>query len=65
MESIYYIGLDVHKKSIVHCIKIVTGKIVCQGMMKVEGRALQQWLVERRNGSNHVYLLLQYFNSIP
>ena len=25
MESIYYIGLDVHKKSIAYCIKTVTG----------------------------------------
>jgi len=33
MESIYYIGLDVHKKSIAYCIKTVTGKIVCQGMV--------------------------------
>ncbi len=46
MESIYYIGLDVHKKSIAYCIKTVTGKIVCQGMVKAERRALQQWLVD-------------------
>ena len=46
MESIYYIGLDVHKKSIAYCIKTVTGKIVCQGMVKAERRALHQWLVD-------------------
>ena len=46
MESIYYIGLDVHKKSITYCIKTVTGKIVCQGMVKAERRALHQWLVD-------------------
>ena len=46
MESIYYIGLDLHKKSIAYCIKIVNGKIVCQGMVKVERRALQQRLVD-------------------
>jgi len=40
MESIYYIGLDVHKKSIAYCIKTVTGQIVCQGMVKAERRAL-------------------------
>ena len=46
MESIYYIGLDVHKKSIAYCIKDVTGGVVCQGMVKAERRALQQWLVD-------------------
>jgi hypothetical protein len=46
MESIYYIGLDVHKKSIAYCIKTVTGKIACQGKVKAERRALQQWLVD-------------------
>jgi len=45
MESIYCIGLDVHKKSIAYCNKTVTGKIIRQGMAKVERRALQQWLV--------------------
>ena len=44
MESIYYIGLDVHKKSIAYCIKTVTGKIVCKGMVRAERRALHQWL---------------------
>ena len=46
MESIYDIGLDVHKKPNAYCIKTVTGKIVCQGLVKVERRALQQWLVD-------------------
>ena len=46
MESIYCIGLDVHKKSIAYYIKDVTGKIVCQGMVKAERRALHQWLVD-------------------
>jgi len=46
MESIYCIGLDVHKKSIAYYIKDVTGKIVCQGMVKAERRTLHQWLVD-------------------
>ena len=46
MESIYYIGLDVHKKSIAYCIKTVTGQIVCQGMVKAERRALRKWLMD-------------------
>jgi hypothetical protein len=46
MESIYYIGLEVDKKSIAYCIKTVTGKIIRQGMAKVKRRALQQGLVD-------------------
>jgi len=46
MESIYYIGLDVHKKSIAYCIKTVTGQIVCQGMVKAERRSLRKWLMD-------------------
>lgn len=46
MESIYYIGLDVHKKSIAYCIKDISGISVCQGMVKAERRALHQWLVD-------------------
>jgi hypothetical protein len=46
MESIYYIGLDVHKKSIVYHTKDLTGEVVCQGTVKAERRALQQWLVD-------------------
>jgi transposase len=38
--------LDVLKKTIAYCIKTVTGKIACQGMVNAERRALQQWLVD-------------------
>lgn len=33
METIYYIGLDVHKKSIAYCIKTVGGKTIRQGVV--------------------------------
>jgi len=46
MESIYYIGLDVHKKTIAYCIKDDTGGIFCQGMVRAERRALHQWLLD-------------------
>jgi transposase len=46
MESIYYIGLDVHKKTIAFCIKIASGMIVRQGIVNAERKALQQWLAE-------------------
>jgi len=46
MESIYYIGLDVHKKTIAYCIKTVRGEIVRQGVVGAQRKALQQWLKE-------------------
>jgi transposase len=46
MESIYYIGLDVHKKTIAYCIKTFSGKMVGQGVVVAERRALRQWLAE-------------------
>ncbi len=36
MESIHYIGLDVHKKTIAYCVKSVAGKVIC----KTEGSTL-------------------------
>jgi len=46
MESIYYIGLDVHKKSIAYCIKSVTGQVVRHGGISADRKALRQWLTE-------------------
>ncbi|MBW6512267.1 MAG: hypothetical protein K0A93_09200 [Desulfuromonadaceae bacterium] len=33
MQSIYYIGLDIHKKIIAFCIKDQMGNLVSQGMI--------------------------------
>ncbi|MGV1100665.1 IS110 family transposase [Thiovibrio sp. JS02] len=46
MESIYYIGLDVHKKTIAYCIKTANGTKVRQGVVAAERKALGQWLTE-------------------
>jgi transposase len=46
MESIYYIGLDVHKKTIAYCIKAADGTKVRQGVVAAERQALRQWLSE-------------------
>jgi transposase len=46
MESIHYIGLDVHKKTISYCIKTVNGKVVRQGNISTERKALRHWLTE-------------------
>ena len=46
MESVHYIGLDVHKKSIAYCIKTVAGKIHDHGTIPSERLALRQWLTD-------------------
>ena len=46
MESIHYIGLDVHKKTISFCIKTLSGKNVRQGVVNAERNALRHWLAE-------------------
>lgn len=46
MKSIYYIGLDVHKKTIAYCIKTADGTKVRQGVVAANREALRQWLAE-------------------
>lgn len=43
MNAIYYIGLDIHKKTIAYCIKKIDGELVQQGVVSAERKALQQW----------------------
>jgi len=46
MEKMYYIGLDIHKKRIVYCLKNQDGTIVQQGVVAAERKALRQWAEE-------------------
>jgi transposase len=46
MNAIYYIGLDIHKKTITYCIKRIDGALVGQGTVSAERKALQKWLDE-------------------
>jgi transposase len=46
MNTIYYIGLDIHKKTIAYCIKKVDGIIVDQGTVAAERQAVSRWLSE-------------------
>ncbi|MDF1578012.1 MAG: IS110 family transposase [Desulfobulbales bacterium] len=46
MKSIYYIGLDVHKKTIAYCINTADGTKVRQGVVAAKRQALRQWLSE-------------------
>jgi transposase len=40
----YYIGLDVHKKTISYCIKRVGGEVHAQGVVNATRAALEEWL---------------------
>jgi transposase len=40
----YYIGLDIHKKTISYCVKKVDGIVVQQGKIAAERKALKRWM---------------------
>jgi transposase len=46
MREIYYIGLDIHKKTIAYCTKRIDGAVVAQGVIAAERKALKRWLSE-------------------
>src|SRR5437764_12330634 len=43
MNRTYYIGLDVHKKSVSYCIKLADGTIVAEGKVAARREDLRQW----------------------
>jgi transposase len=44
MDSMYYIGLDVHKKTISYCIKNASGQIHGEGTVGATSRELDGWM---------------------
>jgi transposase len=44
MDSMYYIGLDVHKKTISYCIKNVSGQIHREGTIGSTRNELDSWM---------------------
>lgn len=44
MDDLYYIGLDIHKKTISYCVKKVDGTVVQQGAIAAERKALPAWM---------------------
>lgn len=43
MEELYYIGLDVHKKTISYCIKTQAGAVIARGTIDATRAALTAW----------------------
>lgn len=46
MNVLYYIGLDIHKKTIAYCIKKIDGTLIREGTVVAERKALSKWLSE-------------------
>lgn len=44
MEPMYYIGLDVHKRTISYCVKDVSGKVHSQGKIPATRYDLDRWM---------------------
>jgi transposase len=44
MESMHYIGLDIHKKIIAFCIKTISGVMIRQGTIPATRKALNSWV---------------------
>jgi len=47
MNSMHYIGFDIHKKIISFCEKLMDGTIVDQGIIRATRKSLNNWLNER------------------
>ena len=43
MKSLYYVGLDVHKKTVSYCTKQEDGRIVDQGVVEANREELSKW----------------------
>ena len=48
MNSMHYIGFDIHKKMISFCEKMMDGSIVNQGVIRATRKSLNEWLEERK-----------------
>jgi len=44
MNSMYYIGQDVHKKTISYCVKDASGKVYQEGKVGATRRELDSWM---------------------
>jgi transposase len=56
MESMYYIGLDVHKKTISYCVEDASGRIHAEGKIPARRFDLDQW-VQLKNKISGLWLM--------
>ncbi len=43
MGTYYYIGLDIHKRTISYCIKAIDGSLIGQGKIEADRKSLGEW----------------------
>ena len=43
MSTYYYIGLDIHKRTISYCIKAIDGSLIGQGKIEADRKSLDEW----------------------
>jgi len=43
MSAYYYIGLDIHKRTISYCIKAIDGSLIDQGKIEADRKSLDEW----------------------
>src|SRR3972149_11061040 len=43
MSTYYYIGLDIHKRTISYCIKAIDGSLIGQGKIEADRKSLDGW----------------------
>lgn len=44
MKTVYYIGLDIHKKVIAYCIKALDGRLIEQGKIDTDRKSVLEWV---------------------
>jgi transposase len=44
MGTYYYIGLDIHKKTISYCIKAIDGSLIGEGKIEADRKSLGEWV---------------------
>ena len=44
MRTLYFIGLDIHKKVIAYCVKTIDGKVYEAGKIEASRTSLDEWL---------------------
>jgi transposase len=44
VPSMYFIGLDIHKKTISYCVKDVSGRVLSEGTVAATRAQLNEWM---------------------
>jgi transposase len=43
MSTYYYLGLDIHKRTISYCLKAIDGSLIGQGKIEADRKSLSAW----------------------